>query len=407
MHGLLAGGAAAGIAIVSRSLRPGETEFLISIIWPISVIAAIPAVWILIQLLPLKPLAHPIWSSAEAAIRHPIAGSISVDTGASVMALARYLSAAAVALLSAAVSVDRQRAEWILFALMTGTAAIALVLASHDLFGLLFLKSDVAPLARAQAIDCAGLGVIVSAVAGFRIMERFGTGQPPPERSTLTLLRPFATCSVAFTICALALALAASTSVFVATGYGLATLAGAMIMRRLGPWAAAVVAALAISVAMILAAGEPNLRTKSFLLAFAVDSPASLTSMSQRMLDDAPVTGTGAGTFAAIAPIYREVDDQVTESTAPTAAATFAIELGEPMLWLIVAMAAGLTMVLLRASLRRGRDSFYPAAGAGCIITLLFLAFVNAGLLGSSVDIIASAGLGLAFAQSKSRSIRA
>ena len=40
------------------------------------------------------------------------------------------------------------------------------------------------------------------------------------------------------------------------------------------------------------------------------------------------------------------------------------------MLWLIVATMAGAIYVLLRASLRRGRDSFYPMAGAICIAIL-------------------------------------
>ena len=66
------------------------------------------------------------------------------------------------------------------------------------------------------------------------------------------------------------------------------------------------------------------------------------------------VPGTGAGTFAAI-PIYRDVDDPVT-STVPAAAATLSIELGRPMLWLIVFV--GAIAILLRASLQRRRDSF-------------------------------------------------
>jgi hypothetical protein len=54
----------------------------------------------------------------------------------------------------------------------------------------------------------------------------------------------------------------------------------------------------------------------------------------------------------------------------------------------------------------RGRDSFYPAAGAGCLIVLLFLFFMNAGILGNAAAITAAATLGLAFAQSKSRMIQ-
>ena len=118
------------------------------------------------------------------------------------------------------------------------------------------------------------------------------------------------------------------------------------------------------------------------------------------------MTGTGAGTFAAIAPIYRDVGDEVAHFTAPTAAAVVVIELGRPILPIIVATMIGAIIILFRASLRRGRDFFYPAAGASCLITLLFLCFMNAGALGTAAAMIAVATLGLAFAQSKSRPVQ-
>lgn len=123
------------------------------------------------------------------------------------------------------------------------------------------------------------------------------------------------------------------------------------------------------------------------------------------MLDDAPLAGTGAGTFAALASIYRGADDPFTDVGAPppTAACATAIELGKPMLWSVVVAALGLFGVLFEGALRRGRDAFYPAAGAGCLITLLFLSFMNAGLSGPAVIIIATATVGRAFVQSKSR----
>ena len=126
------------------------------------------------------------------------------------------------------------------------------------------------------------------------------------------------------------------------------------------------------------------------------------TAISERVLDDAPLVGTGAGTFAALAPIYRQIDDPPFRSVASTAAATLAIELGKPMLWLVAAATVVAIIALLRASLQRGRDSFYPAMGGSCLITLLLLAFVNAGLLATPASLIAAATLGLAFAQSKS-----
>ena len=106
---------------------------------------------------------------------------------------------------------------------------------------------------------------------------------------------------------------------------------------------------------------------------------------------------------AALAPIYREIDDPPSGPVAATTAATFAIELGKPMLWLITLAAAAFSIFLFRASLHRGRDFFYSAMGGSCLITLLLLAFTNAGLLGTATELIFAAAIGLAVAQSKSR----
>jgi hypothetical protein len=140
-------------------------------------------------------------------------------------------------------------------------------------------------------------------------------------------------------------------------------------------------------------------------LSFATSSPA-LKSLSQHVLDDAPLVGTGARTFLALTPIYREINDPQPACSAATAAATFAIELGRPMLWLIVFGTLAAVVVLLRDALQRGRDWFYPAMGCGCALALLLLSFINAGPLGTATGLIIAAALGLAFAQSKSRTAK-
>jgi hypothetical protein len=405
MHGILAGVAAVGIAIVSRTMRPGETQFFVSFARPAAVLAAVPALWMLIQVLPLPFLAHPIWTSAETAIGHPIRGSISIDIGASVMALGFYLTIVAVAFWSAAVAVDRQRAEWILFSLMTATGLIAVTVATTNHFGLL---SRTSVFERTQGIDCVALGVIIAAATGVRTLERYETRRASPDRTISALIRTFVSCAVALTICVTVLLMSAPIGTFVATGFGAAALTSVVVIRRLGlgPWGIAAIALPAIGIAGFLAASEPGLETKGLPLAFATEAPASLILMSQRILGDTPLRGTGAGTFAAIAPIYRDIEDQTAISTAPTAAAAIAIELGRPMLWLIVATMVCSIFIVLRASLRRGRDSFYAMAGASCLVTLLLLSFMNAGALGSAAAMIAAATLGLAFAQSKSRTVR-
>jgi hypothetical protein len=386
-HGVLAGVAAVGIAIISRTMRPGETEFFLSFSKRAATLVAIPALWMLIQVLPLPFLAHPIWTSAETAIGHPIKGSISIDIGASVMALGFYLT--------------------ILFSLMTATALIGLTVTATNLFELPYFNSKTLVFDRTQAIDSVAMGVVIAGAAIIRTLERYETRRASPDRSVAALLRTFVACAAALAICVVVLIVSAPVGTLVATGYGVVALTSIVLIRRLGfgGWGILAIALPAIGIAGFLAASEPRLRTESFTLAFAAEAPPSLTSMSQRILGDAPLRGTGAGTFAAIAPIYRDIDDQAAISTAPTAAAAIAIELGRPMLWLIVATMTGSIFVLLRASLRRGRDSFYPMAGASCLTTLLLLSFMNAEVLGSAAAMIAAATLGLAFAQSKSRTI--
>jgi hypothetical protein len=405
MQGFIAGTVAIALAITTRTLRPGEAAFLVSIIRPWATIAAFPALWVLIQILPLKALAHPIWKSAETALGHPVAGGISVDPGASVIALGQYLSMIAVAFLSAAVAVDRQRAKWILFALTATVAAIALIILTHDLF---FPGLWLAEFARAQAINCVSIGTTIAAAACIRTVERYETRLSSPQRSVPALLRTFIACSAALAICGAALMVSAIHGALIATGYGLLALGCVVIIRRfgLGKWGIVGIAVSASSIAILLMAAQPVERHTSVPLAFAATSSPSLTALSERVLDDAPLVGTGAGTFAALAPIYRAVDDLPANSVAATATAAFAIELGEPMLWLIAAGTAVCILFLLRASLQRGRDSIYPAMAGGCLLTLMLLSFNNAGLLGLATSLIAAAVIGLGRAQSRSRTVK-
>jgi hypothetical protein len=405
VQGLVAGILATALIISAYTFRPGETAFLVSVIRPPAIVAAVLALWVIVQVLPLGVFAHPIWKSAEAALKHPIAGTISVDPGASVVALGQYLSLTAVAFLSAAVAVDRQRAEWILFALTGSVTSIALIALLHDL---LFAGAVLPAFAQAQALDCASMGAIIAGAGCIRTIERYQTRDSNPLRSVPATRLTLIGCSAALAICGSAVIVRATPEVLFATGYGLLALASVVIIRRFrfGLWLAGGVATCALAVAVLLATAHLLERGTGILLAFSTAHSASLSALSERVLGDAPLFGTGAGTFAAVAPIYREMDDPRPGSVAATAAATFAIELGAPMLWLTVAATVACIIMLLRASLQRGRDSFYPAMGGSCLITLLLLAFANPGLLGAATGLIVAATLGLAFAQSKSRTMK-
>jgi hypothetical protein len=396
VYGLMAGIAAVALAITAHKLRPGDSAFLVSASRAPLIFAAIPALWMVFQVLPISLLAHPFWTSAESALGHSIAGTVSVDPGTSVIALGQYLSLIALAVVSAAVAIDRQRAKWILFALTGAGAVVGLIMVMHDLF-----VNQIVPfrIIRAQATECEAIGAIMAAATCIRALERYQAGHLPPERSAIVLLRSTVAGGIALVLCILALAVGSSGGVF-ACGCGLGALAWVWITRRfrLGRISATVIAIVPLAVAVVVVIAHPFGRER-LPLAFA----ASASAVSERVLDDAPLAGTGAGTFTSLAPVYREMDDPEPASTASTTAANVAIELGQPMLWLIVAGSASFVLILLRASLQRGRDAFYPAMGGSSLITILLLGFVNPGLAGTAGCIMGATAVGVGFAQSKSR----
>jgi len=133
----------------------------------------------------------------------------------------------------------------------------------------------------------------------------------------------------------------ATREILIATAYGIFALACISIIRRfaVGTIGTAAIAVPALGAALLVLAYQAAERGTSSPLAFTGASDPSLIALGERVLYDAPLAGTGAGTFAALAPIHRQIDDPP-GSTAATAAAAFAIELGKPMIWLIT-VAAG------------------------------------------------------------------
>jgi hypothetical protein len=408
IHALIAAGLAASVAITSVTMHPREMDFLLTLIRPIAPVAAIPILWILFQMWPSDTfaIAHPIWESAEAALGHPVGGSISIDRSATLLALTQYLTTLSIVVIAAAVAIDRSRAEWILFALVGATALIAVEVIVDALLGLNFLGDNTGSMSRAAATDCVALGIIISSTGAIRTFERYETRQSSPERSVRHLLLTFVACIGAMALCTLALSVGITGNSIFATVYGAVTLLAVLLVRRfgLGAWSCSAITATAIAVGLFLIATQSAIRATDFTLAFAPQAPTSITSTTQRILADANWTGTGAGSFAAITPIYRAVDDVGTASVAPTAAAKIAIELGWPMLWATGLFAVFCIFALLRGALRRGRDSFYPATGASCLVAVVLLSFGNVGFFGTSSSIIVAAVLGLALAQRKSRS---
>jgi hypothetical protein len=393
-YGLVAGIAAIGLVFVATGIRPGETKFLLSSIRRALVVAAIPALWMVIQLLPIGFLANPIWVSAEAALGSSRHGPITIDVGTTVMALGFYLSLIAIALSSAAVAVDRYRAGSILYALNGATVPTAALLVLRQFF----VSFDEVPSDQGATIATAGIGVVVAVAGLIKTMER--------ERASRWHVVILAGYAAAFVINALVLILVAQYTVWIAVAYSLAAILGIAIIRHLdfGAFGIAALTLLPLGLGVLLISHQPNLQSDGPALAFTSPPSPALISASQRILADTHWPGIGAGAFAAISPIYRNIDDPPMPDP-PNAATGLLAELGRPMTVLIGLVTCIAIVVLLRASLWRGRDSFYPAAGAACLLGVLLLAFVNDGILATSPAVLMASVIGLAFGQSKSRTI--
>jgi hypothetical protein len=399
------------VCIVAFSIRPGEAAFLSGLIRPVAFCALVLAAWMLVQALPLPfgGVQHPIWQSAQAALGNPLLGSISISPGATLVALARYLSAFGLFFVACAVSIDRERAETLLFWLAGVTTLLSALLIVHDLGGFLFLgEIDNSGGSQAAIAAAASLGTVLTASTAIYAIERYETRRNRADFGRYTFVAIIVSAVGAFAVCWIAIVFFTSNAVIFAALCGVGTFLMIVGFRRLGlaPRVGLLVAAVAISVPMSLIARDLLKNSPDLTLRFNVSTPKGLIELTQRIITDTNWPGSGAGTFAALLPIYQDTADAITASVAPTTAAGLLIELGRPALWIIVAAALAAIAWLVKGALERGRDSFFAAAGASCGIVLLIEAFFDASLSGSTVIVIATTVLGLALSQRASRSSR-
>jgi hypothetical protein len=401
---------AIGLGFVAVSLEPAEAKRFFKLTLPFIAGAAVLALWLLLQMLPLplwqeeplahiSSLAHPVWTSTLGGFSQTMTGSITVDTGATAIALVRYLCFVGVILLSTALSISRDRAEAVLIGLTIATGLIAMIAGATRVFGGAFL------IARDEALVCTALGVSISAVAALLAYEKQAKRRMPQAPARWHFSAAFLACLAVFLVCTSVIATAGSGSLIFATAIGFSTFGAVLLVRRLelGRWGASTIGATALVIAAALVTGAAG--TSTDLRLTFVKKDAAALELTQRILADAPILGDGAGTFVKMLPIYQAPEVEPDDLEAVTAAAQLSIELGRPVLWAIFLAAVVAMVLLLRGAANRRRDFFYPAAGAACLVTLIILAFINVGVLGSAVPILAGTILGLALAQSQSSQI--
>jgi hypothetical protein len=405
LRGVTAVAAAVLVGLIGVLMRPGEGAHLTKLLRPWIPVALAPALWMMFQALPVPigRLANPIWASAATALGHPVTGAVSIDPGLTLVGLGRLLLAMAIIFVAAALAIDRRRAEWMLFWLTGVSTLVADLLLAADpghlsLFGVI----PAAPAKAAMGI-IATMGIILASAAAVHAIERYEIRRTKTTRDAAQSAVIVFACVGCGIICGSAIIASGASSVFAAScTVALPILIGGA--RRLGcspPMVAVLVAAiLLIPLSVVLSRSEP-----SGDLANRFASSGANPAVG-RMLADAPLIGSGAGTFSALLPVYGATDDKNKTADAPTAAAQIAIELGRPALVLIILAAGALAWTLLRGAMLRGRDDAYPAAAASCIVLMVIEGFIDSTLLNTAVVIILCSVIGLGLGQSVSRSLQ-
>ncbi len=409
-RGFLIASVALLVVIVVLSIRPGEATFLSGLMRPVVVVAAIPMVWILIQILPLplQSLQHPIWMSAQNALGESLWGSVSVSPGAALVAFARYLTAFGLFLVAAAVSIDRQRAETLLFWVAGIATALAALRVVHDLGGFLFLGEISSIGRRATLTSGAVLGTVLTTALAVFAIERRETRHNRGDFSTYFFVVTLASAISGFVVCWLAILFFMSKAAIFAALTGVGTFILIVGFRRLGlgPRMGFVLAAVAIVVPVSLIAHDLWVTSPDLTLRFDGEEARSVINLTQRIIADTTWLGSGAGAFRALLPIYQDTPNAMNIPVAPTTAAEALVDLGRPALWFMTIAGMAAIAWLIQGALARGRDSFYAAAGASSAIVLLIEAYFDASLLTSTTIVLATTTLGLALAQSVSRTTR-
>ena len=170
-------------------------------------------------------------------------------------------------------------------------------------------------------------------------------------------LLAFVLCLTALAACSLAVIKYATSGAYFALAFGVVAFVLAIIIRRfqLDIWGYLAIVATIVVVVVAAVAVWPGDRVPDLTLAFATSPQSPMVGLTRRILNETGWLGSGAGTFAAILPIYRDINELAAGNFAPTAAAAIAIEMGKPFFWAAITSAVALIVVLLRGAASRGK----------------------------------------------------
>ncbi|MCG2645426.1 MULTISPECIES: hypothetical protein [Bradyrhizobium] len=384
---------------LALSSRLGVIDRLCRITRPAALIALIvPGLWILLQVVP-APSPWPsngIWSTASSALRMPLSGTISIDTGATLLSFARYCVVIATGIAVSAAAVDRQSAGNFLYLLTAVAASVAGLQLASELGYVHSLDTD-----AAGAVLVSAIGIILSCASLLHVQEQYSSKRRQPN-SGFHAVVGLGAATAAFALGTLSIMMLGDQTLAFAAMFGMSVLVSIHVVRkwRWGRWGKAGVLTTGVVALLAFVAIAP---LKTDVDITKVLSSQNSWNATDLLLSDARTFGYGAGAFEDVLPVYRDVGD-ASRHVSETAATIVTVEMGRSFLLAAILVMAAASIVLARSSLARTRDYVYAAAGASVLVTTAITAFVNSDALSFSALLIISACIGLSYVQRRSAS---
>ncbi len=354
-------------------------------LWPVLALFAAVLAWAMVQIIALTPEAwhHPLWSNTGEVLGVEILGAISLNPFEGGSAILRLLSYGGVFWLALQLCRDRQRARIALTAMAISGAIYALYGIVVEISGtntiLWFRKTSYTDLVTSTFVNrntfatFTGLGLIATTACLVKLFEERIPAGGSRRYAVHSALR------LAFTkgwyllsgwmLLIVALLMSQSRGGFLSVLVGLITLFIALNLRATAPRRMGRVIGMSIALAglVFIAISGSNLLDRLSATDVGSDARPSIYAGTSRAIMDAPVLGTGYGTFKDTYRMYRTADIRKTLARAHNTYLENALELGIPAaaaLFLVVAAVGGYCAAGI---LHRRRDAIYPCVGVAAI----------------------------------------
>ncbi len=161
----------------------------------------------------------------------------------------------------------------------------------------------------------------------------------------------------------------------------------------------AAVAAVCLAAAALLAAGGGKTAERMASVPDAAAHRGEMYRLTARAIAEAPLTGTGYGTFANAFPRHASEALVRPFSHGHNIYLENALELGVPAAAALVAAVGWIGLLCLVRTRGRGRESFFPGLGVAVVVLIALHSLVDSTLRAPAVAITLAALLGIAASQ--------